>query len=56
VADLDIESAISTAQNFANRIGPIHYSGRDQRADNKALAVPSELYVGTERHLMDPGL
>jgi hypothetical protein len=55
-ADLDIESAVSAAQNFANGIGPIHHSGRDQRVDNGAFAVPSELYAGTEGHLIDPEL
>jgi hypothetical protein len=55
-ADLDIESTVPTAQDFANGTGPIHHGGRDQRVDNGALTVPSEPYGGTEGHLMDPGL
>jgi len=46
----------TTAQNFANGTGPIHHSSRDQRVDNGALAVPSELYTGAEGRLIDPGL
>ena len=49
-------SAIPTAQNFANGTGPIHYSGRDQRVNNRALAVLSELYTGIEGYLIDLGL